>query len=149
MSSIPALDCLLYVEDDPDHAELVLRTLERSGKRAGVVHVEDGAAALEYLARVARAEVPKPRVILLDLRLPKVDGIDVLRVVKGSPELSAIPVVVLTTSANSQDLSRAYACNVNSYLVKPGDFGSLDAMIEEVGKYWLELNRVPVEHRTG
>jgi two-component system response regulator len=69
--------------------------------------------------------------------------------VKSSPEFSAIPVVVLSTSASSQDLLRAYACNANSYLVKPDDFGLLDALIEEVGQYWLELNRVPVEHRTG
>jgi CheY-like chemotaxis protein len=137
-------DCVLYVEDDPDHAELVLRTLERSGKKSGVVHVEDGAAALEYLGRSERAEVPRPCLILLDLRLPKIDGIEVLRKVKTSPELANIPVVVLTTSASSQDVSRAYACNANSYLVKPDDFASLDSLVQNVGQYWLDLNRIAV-----
>jgi CheY-like chemotaxis protein len=136
-------ECVLYVEDDADHAELVLRTLERSGKKSGVVHVEDGAAALDYLGRSQRAEVPRPCLILLDLRLPKIDGMDVLRKVKTSPELAAIPVVVLTTSASEQDVSRAYACNANSYLVKPDDFASLDTLVRELGKYWLELNRTP------
>lgn len=140
-------DCVLYVEDDMDHAELVLRTLERSGKKGGVVHVEDGAAALEYLDRSGRAEVPRPYLILLDLRLPKMDGIDVLRTVKASPELATIPVVVLTTSASAQDISRAYACNVNSYLVKPDDYEMLDALIEEVGQYWLDANRLPPEEQ--
>ncbi len=135
-------DCVLYVEDDPDHAELVLRTLERSGKKSGVVHVEDGAAALEYLGRSERSEVPRPCLILLDLRLPKIDGIEVLRKVKTSPDLANIPVVVLTTSASSQDVSRAYACNANSYLVKPDDFASLDSLVQELGQYWLDLNRI-------
>lgn len=136
-------DCVLYVEDDADHAELVLRILERRGKKGGVVHVEDGAAALDYLNRSERAEVPRPRLILLDLRLPKVDGIDVLRTIKTSPELAIIPVVVLTTSASAQDVSRAYACNANSYLVKPDDFASFDALIADLGQYWLDLNRIP------
>lgn len=142
MSSITP-DCVLYVEDDVDHAELVLRSLERSGKKGGVVHVEDGAAALDYLDRSGRAEVPRPCLILLDLRLPKIDGMDVLRKIKTSPGLAAIPVVVLTTSGSAQDVSRAYACNANSYLVKPNDFASFDALVEELGQYWLELNRAP------
>lgn len=139
----PRHDCVLYVEDDADHAELVLRTLERSGKKSGVVHLEDGAAALDYLDRSERAEVPRPCLILLDLRLPKVDGLEVLRMVKASPDLANIPVVVLTTSANAQDVSRAYACNANSYLVKPNDFAALDALVSDLGQYWLELNRIP------
>ena len=103
-------ECVLYVEDDADHAELVLRTLERNGKKSGVIHVEDGAAALDYLGRSQRAEVPRPCLVLLDLRLPKVDGIDVLRAIKASPDLATIPVVVLTTSASAQDVSRASDC---------------------------------------
>jgi len=136
-------DCVLYVEDDADHAELVLRTLERRGKKGGVVHVEDGAAALDYLDRSERAEVPRPRLILLDLRLPKIDGLDVLRTIKTSPDLATIPVVVLTTSASAQDMARAYACNANSYLVKPEDFAAFDALIADLGQYWLDLNRSP------
>jgi CheY-like chemotaxis protein len=140
-------DCVLYVEDDADHAELVLRILERRGKKGGVVHVEDGEAALEYLDRSERAEVPRPRLILLDLRLPKIAGIDVLRTIKSSTDLSTIPVVVLSTSASAQDVSRAYACNANSYLVKPDDYASFDALIADLGQYWLDLNRIPnAEH---
>jgi CheY-like chemotaxis protein len=141
--SLSEPECVLYVEDDADHAELVLRSLERSGRTGGVVHVGDGAAALDYLDRSERAEVPRPRLILLDLRLPKVDGIDVLRTVKASPELGTIPVVVLTTSSSEQDMARVYASHVNSYLIKPNDFASLDAMIDELGQYWLDLNRQP------
>jgi len=112
-----------------------------------VVHVEDGAAALDYLDRSERAEVPRPRLILLDLRLPKIDGLDVLRTIKTSPDLATIPVVVLTTSASAQDMARAYACNANSYLVKPEDFAAFDALIADLGQYWLDLNRSPgAEH---
>jgi CheY-like chemotaxis protein len=145
--SLSERECVLYVEDDADHAELVLRSLERGGRKRGVVHVGDGAAALDYLGRSERAEVPRPRLILLDLRLPKIDGIDVLRTVKASPGLGTIPVVVLTTSDSEQDIARAYACHVNSYLVKPNDFATLDAMLDELGQYWLELNQQPTtEH---
>jgi CheY-like chemotaxis protein len=139
-------NCVLYVEDDADHAELVLRSLERHGTRAGVVHVGDGEAALEYLDKSEREEVPRPRLILLDLRLPKVDGLDVLRVVKSSRAFAAIPVVILTTSANGPDISDAYAHHVNSYLVKPNDFAALEAMVQEVGDYWLMLNTQAAEH---
>jgi len=139
--------CVLYVEDDADHAELVLRSLERRKTMAGVVHVGDGEAALDYLSKSERDEVPRPRLILLDLRLPKVDGLDVLRTVKASRAFAAIPVVILTTSADGQDISRAYQHHVNSYLVKPHDFAGFEAMVQELGEYWLLLNRQPAaEH---
>jgi CheY-like chemotaxis protein len=136
-------DCVLYVEDDADHAELVLRGLARHGTTAEVVHVGDGAAALDYLTRSERAEVPRPRLILLDLQLPKIGGMEVLRAVRASPSLASIPVVVLTTSASEQDIMRAYAHHVNSYLVKPDDFSLFEALVEEVDDYWLLLNRQP------
>jgi CheY-like chemotaxis protein len=140
-------DCVLYVEDDADHAELVLRSLERRNTTAAVVHVGDGEAALDYLSKSERDEVPRPRLILLDLRLPKVDGLEVLRTLKASPAFAAIPVVILTTSANGQDISRAYQHHVNSYLVKPHDFSGFEAMVQELGEYWLLLNRQPAgEH---
>lgn len=85
-------------------------------------------------------------VVITDLRMGEYDGIDVLRAVKTSPALAAIPVVVLTTSSNAQDLARAYECNVNSFLVKPDDFASLNALIADLGQYWLDLNRQPAEH---
>jgi CheY-like chemotaxis protein len=140
-------NCVLYVEDDTDHAELVLRSLERRNTMAAVVHVGDGEAALDYLSKSERDEVPRPRLILLDLRLPKVDGLDVLRTVKASRAFAAIPVVILTTSANGQDIARAYQHHVNSYLVKPHDFAGFEAMVQELGEYWLALNRQPAAER--
>ena len=145
--SIGEQHCVLYVEDDADHAELVLRSLERGSWRAGVVHVGDGEAALDYLAKSERDEVPRPRLILLDLRLPKVDGLDVLRTVKASQSFAAIPVVILTTSNSGSDISNAYQNHVNSYLVKPHDFAAFEAMVQELGDYWLVLNtRAEAEH---
>lgn len=139
--------CVLYVEDDADHAELVLRSLARHRAAADVVHVEDGAAALDYLRRSARAEVPRPQLILLDLQLPRIGGMEVLRAVKTSPALAMIPVVILTTSGSERDKSRAYAHHANSYLVKPDDFSRFEALVEAVDDYWLLLNKQPVaEH---
>ena len=140
-------DCVLYVEDDVDHAELVLRGLERRGRRGDVVHVADGIAALDYLRRSERDEVPRPKLILLDLRLPRADGIVVLRAVRSSPGLASIPVVVLTTSANHDDIELAYANHVNSYLLKPRDFRAFEELVAEVDEYWLALNEQPkVDH---
>lgn len=135
--------CVLYVEDDADHAELVLRGLERRGRRSDVVHLADGVAALDYLRRSERDEVARPKLILLDLRLPRADGIVVLRAVRSSPGLSSIPVVVLTTSANHDDINLAYAHHVNSYLIKPSDFRAFEELVAEVDEYWLALNKQP------
>ena len=138
---------VLYVEDDIDHAELVRRSLVRHAHGGSIVHIEDGAAALDYLARVDSADVERPGLILLDLRLPKVDGLEVLRSVKTNPRLSDIPVVVLTTSASDGDIQRAYEQRANSYLVKPEDFPSLDDMMRSLGSYWLYWNALPAaEH---
>ena len=98
------------------------------------MRLEDGEAALEYLSK-NDSTAPRPLLILLDLRLPKVDGIEVLRVVKGNPRLATIPVVVLTTSDSETDVSKAYEHHVNSYLVKPDDFARLDSMMKDVGDY--------------
>ncbi|MFO0735705.1 MAG: response regulator [Labilithrix sp.] len=130
---------VLYVEDNPDHADLVLRGFEVHGLRT-IDHVEDGAAALDYLMR---DDIPRPSLILLDLRLPKVDGLDVLQSVKSTPGLSSIPVVILTTSSNEGDIARAYANKANSYLVKPTDFSALDALLKDLKSYWLAWNVLP------
>jgi CheY-like chemotaxis protein len=135
---------VLYVEDDLDHAELVRRSLARHAFGGSILHIEDGEAALVYLARIESDEVDRPGLILLDLRLPKVDGLEVLRSVKTNPRLSDIPVVILTTSASDVDLERAYAQRANSYLVKPEDFPSLDELMKTVGAYWLHWNALPV-----
>ncbi len=132
---------LLYVEDNRDHAELVLRTLARNRTPGRVLHVEDGAAALEYLARCGSPEEPRPSLVLLDLRLPKVDGIDVLRALRSSAHLSSIPVVVLSTSDSSDDKARAYEHHANSYLVKPDAFPKLAELMKVVGEYWMTWNQ--------
>ncbi|MET0592618.1 MAG: response regulator [Polyangiaceae bacterium] len=134
---------VLYVEDDMDHAELVRRCLTRHAHGGAIVHIGDGEAALDYLARIDAETVDRPGLILLDLRLPKVDGLEVLRSVKTNPKLSDIPVVVLTTSANDADIERAYEQRANSYLVKPEDFPSLDEMMKSLGSYWLYWNALP------
>ena len=138
---------LLLAEDNADHAELVLRCLEDHPVPHHVVHLSDGEAALAYLTRTGRfgdtAAAPTPRLVLLDLRLPKMDGLDVLRALKSFPELSGIPVVILSSSAAPSDVSRAYAAHANSYLVKPTDFDRLRRMVLDLGQYWLNWNETP------
>lgn len=132
------------MEDDPDHAELVRRGLEQVGSRIDLVHVGDGEQALEYLgSRASRGAPGRPHLVLLDLRLPKVDGLEVLREMKNAPELADIPCVVLTTSRAEADMVNAYRLHANSYLVKPGDFGRFVELIAGVERYWLEQNAQP------
>jgi len=141
----PAERLVLHVEDNRDHADLVDRCLSRHRPDSRIVRVEDGEAALDYLKRSGGDGPPRPLLILLDLRLPKVDGIDVLRTVKTTPNLATIPVVVLTTSDSDSDVEAAYEHHVNSYLVKPDDFSVLDSMMKDLGDYWLDWNVQPVE----
>jgi CheY-like chemotaxis protein len=132
---------ILYVEDNLDHAELVLRCLERYGVRDRVLHVEDGEQALAVLEQVKAKVAVRPRMVLLDLRLPRVGGMEVLRQLKSTPELRDIPVIVLTTSASARDMHDAYANYVNSYLVKPDDLTTLSGLMTDLSTYWLERNR--------
>lgn len=140
---------ILLVEDNPDHAELVRRALGVEQPPIDIHHVTDGAAALAFLADVmspdaTRGSKPRPRLILLDLRLPKVDGIDVLRQVKSAPTMQHIPVVMLTTSTSEADVVRAHRHHVNSYLKKPLDFTEFMRMMKDVVCYWLTWNHAPV-----
>lgn len=132
---------ILYVEDNLDHAELVLRCLERFGVRDRVVHVEDGEKALAVLEAVKANTAVRPRLVLLDLRLPRVAGMEVLRQVKSTPELRDIPVIVFTTSASPRDMHDAYDNYVNSYLVKPDDLTTLSGLMTDLSTYWLARNR--------
>ena len=135
---------VLLVEDDPDHAELVRRGLEDYGSRLALTHVADGESALEYLKERAPRSAPgRPHLILLDLRLPRMDGLEVLREIKSAPDLSDIPCVVLTTSHAEGDMVKAYQLHANSYLVKPGDYRSFVELIAGVERYWLEQNVQP------
>ncbi|MBJ6751181.1 response regulator [Geomonas anaerohicana] len=139
--------CILLVEDNPDHAELAIRNLTDAGLVNHLFHVEDGEAALDYLNNRGRfadqSAYPRPHLVLLDLRLPKVDGIEVLKQVKASDQLKAIPVVILTTSAAERDLAQAYNHYANSYLTKPVDFDSFSNLLRDLGFYWLAWNRRP------
>jgi CheY-like chemotaxis protein len=135
---------VLLVEDDADHAALVMRSFEEYGVPAEIRHVSDGEEALSYLyKRGVYADSPRPDLILLDLRLPKLDGIEVLREIKHAETLQRIPAVILTTSDAERDLRRAYAEHANSYLVKPVDYAHFSRMMDSLGLYWLSLNRHP------
>lgn len=138
---------ILLVEDDLAHAEIVRRNFEKSRIANRLIHVSDGQAALDYLyGREAFSDplqAPRPGLVLLDLRLPKIDGLEVLRTIKADAVLSQIPVVILTTSAAESDVARAYDSHANSYLVKPVDFSQFIELMEVLGYYWLVWNQHP------
>ena len=138
---------ILLVEDDPAHAEIVRRNFEDYRMANRLLHVSDGQAALDYLNHQNGfsdpATAPRPDIILLDLRLPKVDGLEVLKIVKADPTFSSIPVVVLTTSGAEKDMVKAYALHANSYLVKPVDFANFTELMETFDFYWLAWNQRP------
>ncbi len=135
---------ILLVEDNPDHAELTLRALKDGNMLNGVFWVKDGAEALEFLFHSGRYAAPgsaaRPGLILLDLHLPKVDGHEVLRRVKTDPDLHTIPVVMLTTSAQDDEVSRCYKAGANSYVCKPVTFGDFVASVKTVKLYWVLTN---------
>ncbi len=138
---------ILLVEDNPAHAELVMRNFEDHRVANTIIHLSDGETALEYLFQrglySSERESPRPHVILLDLRLPRVDGLDVLKEIKSSDKLRRIPVVILTTSEAERDAAQAYEQHANSFLVKPLDFESFTNLIKDVGFYWLKWNYFP------
>lgn len=130
---------ILLVEDDPAHAELVERTIEGHRVAHKIRHVLDGEAALDYLFRrgihADPADSPRPHLILLDLRLPGLDGLDVLKEIKGCVELQEIPVVILTTSGAERDVAKAYTLHATSYVVKPLDLAKFTRLMDEFGFY--------------
>ncbi|HVU35189.1 MAG TPA: response regulator [Opitutaceae bacterium] len=138
---------ILLVEDNPDDAVLTLDAVEQSELRGRVVVVDDGAAALEYLYRTGAYADRDPRydaaVMLLDLKLPKVDGLEVLRRTRADPRTRTLPVIVLTSSREIRDLVASYELGANSYIRKPVDFDQFIEVVRHVGNYWLRLNEVP------
>ncbi len=136
---------ILLVEDNADHAEITRRCLHRLVPPPKLYHVPHGEAALDYLHRRAPyddpAASPWPTVILLDLRLPRLSGLEVLREIKQDAGLKAIPVVALTSSERRQDMEQAYALNVNAYLVKPVEFKEFSQLLIDFGRFWLRWNR--------
>lgn len=138
----------LVVEDDDDHAEFLIRALNHASDANQVTRVCDGAEAVAYLCgEGAYAGRPTPNIVLLDLKLPKIDGHEVLARIKSDPNLLDIPVVVLTTSDADSDRARAYAYHANSYLVKPVDFDRFRQLIQIVDTYWGKWNRTVTDFR--
>src|SRR5271170_1885135 len=141
---------VLLVEDTPEDAELMLRALKKGHLTNHCHHVEDGAAALDFLFREGQyaGRIDKnPTVVLLDLKLPKVDGLEVLQRIKEDPRTKSIPVVVLTSSRENKDLDAAYKIGVNSYVVKPVGFEQFTEAVLKLGHYWKVLNVVPEDAR--
>jgi two-component system, response regulator len=139
---------ILLVEDNDDHAELVMRAM-REHRVANIIYrVVDGQDALDFLFHREKykdpGKSPSPNLILLDLRLPRVDGLEVLRTVKESTDLRRIPVVVLTSSSAESDVARSYDFHANSYVVKPLDFSTFTRLMRDLGFYWLGWNTKPV-----
>jgi two-component system response regulator len=138
---------ILLVEDNPNDVELTLHAFEKHNLANHVQVVRDGEEALDFLFRrgeyAARAGGRHPKVVLLDLKLPKVDGLDVLRAIRSDPTLQSIPVVVLTSSREERDLVESYQLGVNSYIVKPIDFSAFLETASTLGLYWLLLNEAP------
>ncbi len=139
---------VLLVEDNESHALLAMRGLSQQNIEHKIIHVSDGQAALDYLYRrgvyANRRLSPRPNLVLLDLRLPKVDGLDVLQEIKNDEDLRSIPVVVLTSSLAEPDIVRAYLYHVNSYLVKSLDYDEFRREMSDVARYWLTWNINPL-----
>ncbi|MHC4558187.1 MAG: response regulator [Planctomycetota bacterium] len=138
---------ILLVEDNSNDAELTLRALHKHNLADKVHLVESGVAALDYIfgtgAYVGRNTHDTPKVILLDLELPKLDGLEVLRKIKSDERTKMIPVVMLTSSEEKKGIVESYKHGVNSYVIKPVDFGQFVDCVSELGSYWLLLNKLP------
>lgn len=137
---------ILLVEDSPSDAELALHALAHHGLADDVVHLHDGTQALDYLFRRGEfaARAPgDPAVVLLDLKMPKVDGIEVLRQIRARPGLATLPVVMMTSSREDRDLAAAYRSGVNAYVVKPMKFGDFVDTVKQVGMFWAVVNQPP------
>lgn len=143
---------ILLVEDNPDDEALTLRALKKSHLANPVVVVRDGAEALDYLFGTgswsSRDVRQQPQVVLLDLNLPKLDGLEVLRRLRADPRTKLVPVVVLTTSAQEDDIARSYSLGANSYVRKPVDFTEFAEAVNRLGLFWLLVNEAPPPARS-
>ena len=139
---------ILLVEDNPNDAELAIRALKKRNLANNLIHVEDGQAALDFLfgtgPYAGRDVQQQPKVVLLDLKLPKVDGIEVLRRVRADERTKLLPVVMLTSSREDRDVIETYKLGANSYIVKPVDFENFSEAVSNLGMYWLLLNEPPI-----
>jgi len=138
---------LLLVEDNPNDAELTIRHLKKNNMANNLFHVKDGEEALEFIyctGRYAGKNVlsQRPKIILLDIQMPKVNGIEVLQRLKSDPRTQSIPVVILTSSKEDPDIQKCYKLGANSYIVKPVNFKQFTDQVATLGKYWMTVNRV-------
>ena len=138
---------ILIVEDNPEDAELMLRSLKKMHLANQVIHLEDGAEALDFIlnqgAYAQRKNFIAPRVMLLDLKRPKVHGLEVLKEIKSNPGTRNIPVVIITSSREDPDIKKAYELGANSYIVKPIDFKDFMDTLSHIGFYWMVVNERP------
>jgi CheY-like chemotaxis protein len=137
---------ILLVEDNPLDAEMTMRALTAGGLANRLLWVKDGEQALDYLFRrgdYVEREDTVPRLVLLDLKMPRVDGIEVLKAIKANEQTRRIPVVVMTSSQEERDVAQSYELGVNSYVVKPVDFNAFANLARQAGYYWLAINRTP------
>ncbi len=137
---------ILLVEDSSLDAELMMRAMKNGGLANRLLWVKDGQEALDFLFRqgqYASREDSVPRLVLLDLKMPRVDGIEVLKAIKADEKTKRIPVVIMTSSHEERDVAQSYDLGVNSYVVKPVDFNSLTELARQAGYYWLAINRTP------
>ena len=143
---------ILLVEDNPDDAKLTLRAFKRNNMLNPIVVARDGVEALDFLfargAYAERAGKAPPTLIILDLKLPKLDGLGVLKAIRGDARTRLIPVVILTSSKEEQDLIQSYSLGANSYVRKPVDFTEFVEAVRLLGIYWLMTNQAPPEHST-
>lgn len=138
---------ILIVEDNPSDAEMALRAFKKNNLTNKILVVEDGEEALDYLFSkgqyATKNKDSRPKIILLDLKLPKINGLEVLKEIKSHPETKIIPVIVLTSSKEESDIIESYQLGVNSYIVKPVDFEKFVEAVRDLGFYWLLLNQLP------
>jgi DNA-binding response OmpR family regulator len=134
---------ILLVEDDPDHEALAIRALRKANVANEIEVARDGTEALDYVQGAASGAKPMPQLVLLDLKLPKVDGLEVLRSIRASEKTALLPVVVLTSSDEERDIVSSYRLGVNSYIRKPVNFTDFAEATRQLGMYWLLLNQCP------
>jgi len=145
MNAYQGID-ILYAEDSPTDAEVTMRALRKVNLANNLLWVRDGQAALDALldpGPKAGQVRTSPRLVLLDLKMPKVDGLEVLRIIRSTESLRMLPVVMLTSSAEEGDLLKSYALGINSYIVKPINFSTLSEVVARLGYYWIAINRLP------
>lgn len=138
---------ILLIEDNPHEAELAIRSLKKNNLANTLKHIDDGAEALDFIfangVYADREFSPNPKLIILDLKLPKVDGLEILRQIKNDPKTQSIPVAILTSSQEEKDVIESYKLGVNSYIVKPVNFESFSKAVADLGLYWMILNQSP------